>query len=115
MATPQQPYSIATFFPRELSNHLIFKNNMKNLYTYLDEYIQVADQLSFAKKTMEMLCFASERCEQSMVVSALKGKMKIIEHSMNAGLAPYKWKFVKGIDTFLDDMNVKADYALFLE
>lgn len=67
------------------------------------------------RKTMEMLYFASEVCKQGRMIHALQKKMETIELSMNSGIAPYKWKIVKGIDTFIDDMNVKADYALFLE
>lgn len=115
MATPEHPYSVAIFFPKKLSNNPILKRNMKNLRIYFDDYLRVAEQLSFVEKTMEILYISSEISNQNRMICTLQEKLKENEKNMNSGIDPYKWEIVKGIDTFVGSINVKADYALFLE
>lgn len=107
--------TIALFYPEELVNHTILKENISNISSNLPKWIRANKIFKKEERVMKSLYFDSEINKQKEILGGAELQLEKAEYELNKGISPYKWKIIERFDNYVGGRNVRADYALFLE
>lgn len=107
--------TIAIFYPKEFRNHPILQENMKNLNSNLNTWINAKETYEREKRFMDSLHFDSEINKQREIIKNTEIDLKKADEKLNKEISPYKWRVIERFVKCIEGQDIRADYALFLE
>ena len=109
------PCTIVVGVPKILKDNEILINSIKKVIPLLEEHDRLLQDKSVYQMKREGLYFKAELDELEEKYKQIFDRLHNIEIAINSGIAPFRWRIEKDVDSVLeDDRHIKGDLGLFL-
>lgn len=109
------PFTVVVGIPRILKDNKILISSIKRAIPLLEERDRLLQDKSVYQIRREGLYFNSELNDLEEKYKELFDRLHNIDVVINSGIAPFRWRIEKDVDSVLeDDLHIKGDWGLFL-
>ena len=106
---------ILIMYPYEFRNEKILKDNIPKMTNVIRKYINESELYRRCIDAIPNLIWDSQKISLQNEADEHQRKADELAEVMNDGISPYHWSVCKNFDRYIDGINYKADYVIYLE
>lgn len=106
---------LLVFFPGELRNEPILKNNIPKMLKVIREYVNEERAYQLCMKTVDVFYFDSQKLSMKTEAYKHRDRADKLSNIMNENISPYFWRYTDGFCGYINGTHVSSDYIIYLD